>query len=1077
VDEFMWEHRDMLILFSAGNEGTDSDSDGETDLDSLGAPGTAKNCLTVGASENYRSVGGLQLPYGTAWPSDFPTDPINSDLVSNNSNGMVAFSSRGYTDDNRIKPDVIAPGTNVLSTRSSQASGTLWGAYNSYYVFSGGTSMSTPLVAGSAALVRQYYIEKENHTSPQGVLLKATLINGALDIIGQYGESGPIPNENEGWGRVNLTESIYPTSPRSMVYEDVTSGFTGSGQFHTYNYPVAPGEPLKITLAWTDYPGTPTSGGLVNDLNLNVTAPDGTTYYYGNNFNNGWSDESHVFDDENNVENVYIQSPQAGSYTVTVIADNIAELGSQPDQDYALVISGNFQFADDVGVESLAVNSTHVIDSQAQISAVIKNFGSNNQTSPFDVRCIVTDPESSEVLNQTQAVTSLNSLDTVNLYWYYTPALYGVYSIHVRTEMSTDDYNANNASTGYTTVPLVLSTLVTMTGVSSNDLFGFNVTSGRLNNDNYRDMIVGAPGANTAYVFYGSGTAGGSLSAADADVILTGPDADSRFGWSVGVSDVTGDGYGDVIVGAPGFNSSQGRVHIYHSSASGLLDAISDVNITGGSLGDRFGNSVSGGFDINGADNEDVVVGAYLNDTLNGSKLDAGMAYVFFGAASLAGNLGTATAALNLSGGSAGDYFGFSVSSAFDVNGDAFDDIVIGAPGASEAYIIYGWNNIGAGGYRVELFKDGFESGDFTLGGWTLSSPPPVVSTSNPNTGIYAAGGSIAIFGANTNTYTFEKNVDTSGHDDIVVSYFVAVEDAGPGSISFVASYSTNGGGSWTDFEGPISDTNNIYVSKVWDLSGITAANNNPDFAIRFAGTFGGMSQSPLNGFWVDDVDVTGDVIPGMVNANVTLAGENTYDDFGWSASGSGDVNGDGFHDVVVGAPGYDAWTGRAYVFLGNGSLAPVISASDANVTLSGPGAGDRFGHSVAGADLGSDGYSDIMVGAPFNDTMDGSKTDAGAIYVFNGTASVSDIIGSGNMTRYGETASDHFGWSVFGAVDVNDDSFGDLMVGAPHYDSAVGADAGKAYVLTIIPEFSHIAVPILLVLLIFIRKRKNSCS
>ena len=138
---------------------------------------------------------------------------------------------------------------------------------------------------------------------------------------------------------------------------------------------------------------------------------------------------------------------------------------------------------------------------------------------------------------------------------------------------------------------------------------------------------------------------------------------------------------------------------------------------------------------------------------------------------------------------------------------------------------------------------------------------------------------------------------------------------------------------------------------------------------------------------------------------------------------------------------------------------------------------GDRFGHSVTEADLGSDGYSDIMVGAPFNDTIDGSKTDAGAIFVFNGSVSLSDVIGTGNMTRFGETAADHFGWSVFGAVDVNDDNFGDLMVGAPHYDSVVGVDAGKAYVLTIIPEFYQIVVPILFFILIFFKKRRFTSS
>ncbi|UCF07750.1 MAG: S8 family serine peptidase [Thermoplasmata archaeon] len=1074
MDEFVWTHQDMLILFSAGNYGTDSNSDGITDLDSLGAPATGKNCITVGASENLRSSGGYQISYGTGWPSDFPADPLNSDLVSNNSNGMVAFSSRGATDDGRIKPDVIAPGTNILSTRSSEASGTLWGVYNSYYVFSGGTSMSTPLVAGCAALVRQYYVDYEELTSPSGALIKATLINGATDISGQYNESGSVPNFNEGWGRANLTNSIFPASPRSMMYEDATTGFTSSGQIHTYHYPVDTGGPLKITLVWTDYPGTPTSGGLVNDLNLNVTAPDGTTYYYGNDFNNGWSNESHTFDDTNNVECVYIQSPSAGIYTVEVIGHNIAELGSQPDQDYALVLSGDFQFQDDVGVETLYVNRTQLRYTQAEITAAVKNFGSNNQTDPFDVRCVITNPENTEVLNNTLTVSSLQSLSSINLTWYHTPTLFGQYTVYVRTELGSDDYNENNASTKHMMVPMILSKLVTMTGTNSSDLFGFNVTSGHLNNDNYMDMIVGAPGANNVYVFYGSGSLNENLNAADADVILTGPDPDIRFGWSVGVSDVTGDSYDDVIVGAPAYNGSQGKAYIFHSSSAGLADTIADVNITGGGPGDRFGSSVSGGGNVNNVDNEDVIVGAYLNDTLSGALSDAGMAYLFFGTSNLIGNLSVTNADLNLTGKSTDEHFGFSVSLNCNVNNDDFDDIVVRAPGASKAYIFYGWRDISKGGYLVSMFADGFESGDFNYGGWTLSSPPPVVTNDHPYTGTYAAGGSVAIFGANDNTYSFQKTVSTSGFEDIVVSYFVAVEDGGPGTISFVASYSTDNGESWTDFEPAITNTNNVYISKIWDLSLVTAANNNPNFTIKFAGTFGGMAQSPSNAFWVDDVDVTGTVIPGSAIVNVTLTGENPDDDFGWSVGTSGNVNGDLYEDVVIGAPAHNSSQGRVYLFYGYSSLASSILASDANVTIIGPNPGDKFGYSVGGSDLGGDGYSDILVGAPYNDTLDGSKTDAGAVYVINGSAVMSQYIDAANSARYGENANDHFGWSVASAFDVNDDNFMDIIVGAPHYDSGSRVDTGKAYVLTIIPEYPQIEIPIIFIILVSVALRRG---
>ncbi|MEK7790051.1 MAG: S8 family serine peptidase, partial [Deltaproteobacteria bacterium] len=102
--------------------------------------------------------GGIQKPWGKFKEADkkWGAEPIASDMPSNNPNGLAAFSSRGPTPDGRLKPDVVAPGTNVLSARSHMPnSEKLWGEYNEHYLWSGGTSMATPLVSGSAALVRQ----------------------------------------------------------------------------------------------------------------------------------------------------------------------------------------------------------------------------------------------------------------------------------------------------------------------------------------------------------------------------------------------------------------------------------------------------------------------------------------------------------------------------------------------------------------------------------------------------------------------------------------------------------------------------------------------------------------------------------------------------------------------------------------------------------------------------------------------------------------------------------------------------------------------------------------------------------
>ncbi|RMF31787.1 MAG: hypothetical protein D6759_09505, partial [Chloroflexi bacterium] len=351
ADDFIWNHPDMLITFAAGNAGTDANGDGVVDEDSTGSPATAKNVLTVGASENDRqghyecdanltytnpdgdscqSLGGMNdtMTYGAVWPDDFPADPLASDNTADNAEQMAAFSSRGPTDDGRLKPDVVAPGTWVLSGYSDlyqeeydsspnpqngqwQYDG--WGfPFDPYYKYMGGTSMANPLAAGGAVVVRDFYEKVYGH-SASAALVKATLINSAEDMLDENNDgvndnAYPIPNNHEGWGRVNVANATDGTAQ----FVDETTGLQ-TGGVATYQYDIGTGgNPFKVTLVWTDYPGSTTAAkALVNDLDLVVTAPDGTTYL-GNVFSGGWSQTGGSADRTNNVENVYVQAAMAG---------------------------------------------------------------------------------------------------------------------------------------------------------------------------------------------------------------------------------------------------------------------------------------------------------------------------------------------------------------------------------------------------------------------------------------------------------------------------------------------------------------------------------------------------------------------------------------------------------------------------------------------------------------------------------------------------------------------------------------------------------------------------------------------
>lgn len=346
VDAFIWAHPDFLVVVAAGNDGVDANRDGMVDLASVGTPATAKNCLAVGASENYR-VGGdwrFDVTYGGAWPEDFPVPPISTDRMADNPGGMAAFSSRGPAPDGRLKPDVVAPGTWVISARSHDPNADYaWGyppGHAAHYAYSGGTSMATPLVAGSALLVREWLVEVQGLPHPSAALVKALLVNGARDLApGQYDEAHREipgrPDPVQGWGRVDLASSILPDPPRVVWYHDRAEGLATGEEVRYVSTPARPlvvtagPDPLRVTLVWSDPPAAAAAAvQLVNDLDLMVIGPEGETY-----LGNGGAAPDRV----NNVEGVDIPHPAPGPYQVVVQAHRVA-MGMQP---YALVVSGD----------------------------------------------------------------------------------------------------------------------------------------------------------------------------------------------------------------------------------------------------------------------------------------------------------------------------------------------------------------------------------------------------------------------------------------------------------------------------------------------------------------------------------------------------------------------------------------------------------------------------------------------------------------------------------------------------------------------------------------------------------------
>lgn len=305
-----------ILEFSAGNAGPGPQT--------IGSPAVAKNVIATGASQN---------------------DRLDFFIYADGQDTMADFSSRGPCEDGRIKPDIVAPGTWIASLRSMYANDdNAWLTISGNYMYQGGTSQAGPHAAGAAALFVQYYRSNYFGVTPSPALVKAALINSAVDMDESFGTAA-IPNNDEGWGRIDLTELI--GSPRDYDFVNQSTLLTNGAIFERRVVIADNSEPFRVTLAYTDVPALPAAiPALVNNLDLEVLAPDGRLYR-GNQFLNGESVANAPTPDSiNNVEGVALADPLPGEYVIRVrgshvVQDARGDTGAV-DQDFALVTSAKF---------------------------------------------------------------------------------------------------------------------------------------------------------------------------------------------------------------------------------------------------------------------------------------------------------------------------------------------------------------------------------------------------------------------------------------------------------------------------------------------------------------------------------------------------------------------------------------------------------------------------------------------------------------------------------------------------------------------------------------------------------------
>jgi hypothetical protein len=554
--------------------------------------------------------------------------------------------------------------------------------------------------------------------------------------------------------------------------------------------------------------------------------------------------------------------------------------------------------------------------------------------------------------------------------------------------------------------------------------------AGDVDGDGYADVIVGANGYDNgeaeegaAFVFLGSATGVADGDPTNAAAQLESDQADAELGVSVaGAGDVDGDGYADVIVGANLFDAvevDEGAAFVYRGGAAGIADgnpATAAAGLESDQIDASMGRSVAGAGDVNGDGYGDVIVGAYMYDA---GEADEGAAFVFLGSATGIGDGDPISAHAQLESDQADARMGESVSGAGDVNGDGYADVIVGA-------WRYDSGEADEGAAFVFLgSSSGIADGDPTTAHAQLES----------NQVSSRFGFSVASAG----------DVDGDGYADVIVgsSFYNAGEIVEGAAFVFPGSASGIADGN------PATAVTQLESNQIGAQFGHSVAGAGDVDGDGYADVIVGAptydeDQTDEGAAFVFVGSALGVADGDPSTAQTQL--ESTQDSslMGSSVAGAGDVDGDGYADVIVGATNYsagEAQEGIAVVFLGSSTGVADGDTDTAATRLVSNQVQAFLGRSVAGAgDVNGDGYADVIVGAY---EFDAGESDEGAAFVLLG--SPTGIPDSDPTTASALLEADQadafLGWSVAGVGDVNGDGFADVIAGAPFYDAGEDAE------------------------------------